>query len=213
MTTAIVALACPHGGVGKTVLAAQIAWTAARLGRPTRLVDLDPLRCAGRILPPCRGADVLMRGLEPPAADVDYLALPEEVAEEGGILAERLHSRDDVQQILDYPPRPWARLGAVLALADRVVMPVTPDRPGPHSLGADLDVLYRRFAVRDLHIVVNRVDPGRAGRELAAIRRAFPALSLHVVPEVSDPVADLRQRMEGAQIAPWEALGAALLDG
>jgi len=213
MTTAIVALACPHGGVGKTVLAAQIAWTAARLGRPTLLVDLDPLRCADRIFPPCRGANSSMRGLEPPAAGVDYLALPEAVAEEGGILAERLHSRDDGQQILDCPPRPWALLGAVLALADRVVMPVTPDRPGPHRLGADLDVLYRRFAVRDLHIVVNRVDPRRAGLELAAIRRAFPALSLHVVPEVSDPVMDLRRRMEGAQIAPWEALGAALLDG
>ncbi|OFC56193.1 hypothetical protein BAE30_10185 [Acidithiobacillus caldus] len=93
------------------------------------------------------------------------------------------------------------------------MIPVTPDRLGTHSLGADLDVLYRRFAVRDLHLVVNRVDPSRVDQEFAAIRRAFPALSLHVVPEVTDPVADIRQRMEGAQIAPWEALGAALLDG
>lgn len=213
MTTPIVALACPHGGVGKTVLAAQLAWTAARLGHPTLLVDLDPLRCAGRILPSRRGTDSSMRGIEPAAADVDYLALPEEVAGEGGILAERLRSGAHVQRILDCPPRPWAQLGGVLALADRIVLPITPDPLGTRSLGADLDVLYRRFAVRDLHIVVNRVDPGRAGPELAAIRRAFPALSLHVVPEVTDPVTDLRRRMEGAQIAPWEALGAALLDG
>lgn len=210
MKTSIVALACPQGGVGKTILAAHIAWTAARLGRPTLLVDFDPLRCAGQILPSRRGTDSARRGLEPPAVNFDYLSLPEEVAGDGGILAERLLFGEYALRILDCPPRPWARLGGALALADRVVILITPDRLENQSLRADLDLLFQRFAVRDLHIVINRVDPSWAGRERAAIQYAFPALPLHVVPEVLDPVADLRQRMEGAEAAPWESLSAAI---
>ena len=115
----VVVLASQKGGAGKTTLAAHLAVAADAAGAgPVVLIDTDP---QGSLSEWWNG-----RQAETPL----FVAPPlEQLAAE----LDRLREAGAKLVVIDTPPAMSAAIGAVIRLADLVVIPV---RPSPHDLRA-----------------------------------------------------------------------------
>lgn len=143
----LVACWSPKGGVGKTVLAAALAYRLADLGQPVTLVDLDPQKAdlATLLQAPSRPSlldwPLMAAGRDdlPPEAlahlpgGVDFLPGPARVVEEvavGRELAERLVAvlaRRPGVAVLDVASALRDSTLVALERADAVLLVITPD--------------------------------------------------------------------------------------
>jgi cellulose synthase operon protein YhjQ len=140
----LLCLASPKGGVGKTTLAANLAWELARLGARVVALDLDPqnalrlhfgvsLHDAGGLMPALRHGAAWQSALRRTAAGVWLLpygqtdmaaALADGALLAAGALAPLLRgvlAEPATILVVDTPPGPSAALGAVLPHADMLV--------------------------------------------------------------------------------------------
>ncbi len=139
----VVVVANPKGGVGKSTLATNIAGYWARQGHPVVLGDVDRQQSAR-----------LWLGLRPPAArpigtwdaSADMISRP---------------PRDCRHAVLDTPAglHGW-RLGDVLKLADKIIVPLQPSVFDIFATREFLDQLaaHRRAGRAEVGIVGMRVD-------------------------------------------------------
>lgn len=139
----VVVVANPKGGVGKSTLATNIAGYWARQGHPVALGDVDRQQSAR-----------LWLGLRPPAArpigawdaSADMISRP---------------PRDATHAVLDTPAglHGW-RLGDVLKLADKIIVPLQPSVFDIFATREFLDQLaaHRRAGRAEVGIVGMRVD-------------------------------------------------------
>ncbi|WP_347302587.1 ParA family protein [Croceibacterium sp. TMG7-5b_MA50] len=206
---AVIALYSVKGGVGKTTLAANLAWCAATTScRRTLLWDLDPAGGAGFLLdaePPGSGAaaarvfadgdaERLIR--RTPFDRLDLLPADESLHDLDPLfaslgkrkrlakLAAALMQRYD-RIILDCPPVLGELAGQVLRAADLVVLPLP---PSPLSMRAQVTV---EAAIRQrtksgvrLLPVLSMLDRRRAlHRDLAAAQPDWPVIPLASVVE------------------------------
>lgn len=165
----VIVVANPKGGVGKSTLATNIAGYLARQGHPVLLGDADRQQSSR-----------LWLGLRPPEAraigtwdiEADVIARP---------------PRGSTHVVLDTPAglSGW-RLGDVLKLADRVVVPLQPSVFDIFATREFLDQLaaHRASAQTPIGIVGMRVD----GRTRAAdqLQRFVESLGLPVLGYVRD---------------------------
>lgn len=159
---AVVAIGGLKGGVGKSSLAVNVASALVRKRR-TILLDLDDQGTAtawaeaGRL-------PVAVRSV--PTEDVDVREVVQAVV---------AATREADLVVLDLPPRSSAVLSAVLALADLLVVPVTPSGADLAATGKVLELLRQ---ARKLHganrprclLVPSRVDRRTAaGKEIEGV--------------------------------------------
>ena len=152
---AVVAVGNLKGGVGKSTLAVNIASALGRKRR-TILLDLDDQGTS---------TEWATAGLLP----VEVRHVPSEEAEVRELVqAVAAATLDADLVVLDLPPRSSAVLSAVLALADLVVVPVTPS-------GADLAATSKVIALLQRARLVNGTPkprcllvPSRVDRRTAA---------------------------------------------
>jgi chromosome partitioning protein len=205
---AVIALYSVKGGVGKTTLAANLAWCAAAHScRRTLLWDLDPAGGAAFLLgvdPPtgAMAARVFADG-EPerlirrtPYARLDLLPADESLRDLDGLfatlgkrkrlakLSAGLMQRYD-RIILDCPPVLGEVAGQVLRAAGLVVLPLP---PSPLSLRArgTVEAAIRQRTKSGVRLlpVLSMVDRRRAlHRELLAAEADWPAIPLASVIE------------------------------
>ncbi|MDM0043169.1 ParA family protein [Variovorax dokdonensis] len=166
----VVLVANPKGGVGKSTLATQVAGYFASRGRAVMLGDVDRQQSSR-----------LWLSLRPPAAAP--IATWEATDNEGVVRP----PKGTTHAVLDSPAGLHGkRLRQVLALADRVIVPLQPSIFDIYATRDFLDQLNaeRNAAKTRVGLIAMRVD----GRTLAAERlREFTAgLGLPVVGELRD---------------------------
>ncbi len=224
---ATIAIYSLKGGVGKTTLAVNLAWTAAtRAARRTLLWDLDPQAAASWILyddrPDNRRRDraqaVFSRDIEPdqlirPTAYPGLDLLPADASLRGldlllhdldkkkrlGRLIDGLH-HDRV--LLDCPPGLTETATQAMRAADLVVVPVVPSALSTRAYGEVLDHLRGRTPVLPVHSMVDR----RRRLHADALRTApdWP-----VIPMASDAEAASADRAPLGAFAPRSAVALA----
>ncbi|RSZ59416.1 cobyrinic acid ac-diamide synthase [Massilia atriviolacea] len=157
----IVAIACPHGDPGRTVLANNLAVLRARSGRKVCLVDTDPQRPSFMW-----GCARSAAGVRPPvpARALGGRSLPEDLAQ----MSERYH---DI--LISTEARDTHDSRSALIAARLVLVPVQPgqvDLATQYKLIARLNCA-RMFnpGLRVLFVVVGGAD-GPDAAELAAVR-------------------------------------------
>jgi chromosome partitioning protein len=172
----VIVLASRKGGAGKTTVAAHLAVEASRAGAgPVAVVDLDPM--AG-----------LANWWNERKADTPFFAS----VGNGGLdvtLAE-LTSKGVKQVIIDTPPSATEAIGAILARASIVLVPVVPSPNDLMAIGQTLDLVFS--VGRPMIFVVNNAGAGRLTGQAAT------ALSQHGT--VSPVVLRTRQDFRSAMI-------------
>jgi chromosome partitioning protein len=166
----VVLVANPKGGVGKSTLATQVAGYFASRGHAVMLGDVDRQQSAR-----------LWLGLRPPQARP---IASWEASEEGGVVRP---PRGTTHAVLDTPAGlHGARLKEVVALADKVLVPLQPSIFDIYATRNFLDKLlsHRSADKTQIAVVGMRVD----ARTLAADRlREFVAgLGVPVLGELRD---------------------------
>lgn len=182
----VVAVWSPKGGVGKTVLAAALAFRLRALGHPALLVDLDPQKADVATLLQCPARPCLLEwpaltpDLPPEAlvqhGEISVLPGPGRLVEEGAV------NRDLVERLLPaLARRPGAvvmdvgsplRDSALVALerAEVVLLVVTPDLlsiRSAYNFALDMHLVgmdRERFSV-----VLNRTGRGLTRQEIAEL--------------------------------------------
>jgi chromosome partitioning protein len=167
----VVLVANPKGGVGKSTMATQIAGYFASRGRAVMLGDVDRQQSSR-----------LWLGLRPPAAPA--IATWEATDHDGVVRP----PKGTTHAVLDSPAGLHGkRLRQVLALADRVIVPLQPSIFDIYATRDFLDQLTQeRHAAKKTQVglVAMRVD----GRTLAAerLREFTSGLGLPVIGELRD---------------------------
>jgi chromosome partitioning protein len=210
---AVVAVASLKGGVGRTTLTANLAGALAQAGRRCLAADLDPQNGLGvhfgRTSVGAGLADLHTdvvdrrdRG-EPAFVPFGIRSAEDTLAADPTWLARRLQALGGGCELvlLDTPAQrgPW--LTAALALADLVLVVVTPDPACYATLPAMEELLLETRGDRPrlgAHYVVNRFDAASlVGRDvLAAMRASFPRRLAPVVVHQDEAVREAvgRQR-------------------
>lgn len=175
---ATVAIYSLKGGVGKTTLAVNLAWTAATLSaRRTLLWDLDPQAGASWLLsdekPRERAQAVFSRDVHPAKlvrrTACDRLdLLPADASLRGldrllheldrkkrlGKLIEEM--RDYERVVLDCPPGLTETADQVMRAADLIVVPVVPSALSMRAFSEVLNQVGARARVLPVHVMVDR---------------------------------------------------------
>jgi len=186
----VVLVANPKGGVGKSTLATQIAGYLASRGHAVMLGDVDRQQSAR-----------LWLGLRPPAAAA--IATWEATDTDGVVRP----PKGTTHAVLDSPAGLHGRrLRDVLALADRVIVPLQPSIFDIYATRDFLDKLQeqRNAAKTRIGLVAMRVD----GRTLAAerLREFTSGLGLPVIGELRDTQNYVQLAARGLSVfdvAPW----------
>jgi cellulose synthase operon protein YhjQ len=180
----LLCLASPKGGVGKTTLAANLAWELARLGVCVVALDLDPqnalrlhfgvsLHDGGGLMPALRRRAAWQSALRRTGSGVWLLpygqadmaaALADGALLAGGALVPVLRDAlDDPATLLvvDTPPGPSAALGAVLPHTDLLVTVLLADATSVSLIPAvEQGRAYGADASSGRHgFVLNQVSP------------------------------------------------------
>ena len=239
---ATVAIYSLKGGVGKTTLAVNLAWTAAaQSARRTLLWDLDPQAAASWILyddrPENRRRDraqaVFSRDVSPaklvrPTAWPGLDLLPADASLRGldhllrdldkkKRLGRLLDDLDHDRVLLDCPPGLTDTAEQVMRAADLVVIPVVPSALSARAYQEVVDHLRGRTPILPVHSMVDR-----RRRLHAEALRAEP--DWPVIPMASDAEAAAAARAPLGAISPrsaaaqsfstlWRAIEARLAQG
>ncbi|MBX7190568.1 MAG: MinD/ParA family protein [Sandaracinaceae bacterium] len=210
--TRIITITSGKGGVGKTTITANLASVFARLGRKTLVVDADlglaGLDIALGVTPRFDLGDVLDGHaslddtLVTGAFGVTLLPAAHGRAELASLgtaaRASLLQSVEEVAARFDVVlVDTGAGIGATVldfaAIADDVVLVVTPDPVALRDAYAMAKILERRSGRRELHVLANQLTAGTDGlavhRRLEALTDRFLDLELHYAGAVRYDVA------------------------
>ena len=202
MSVAIVAVYSLKGGVGKTTLAVNLAWAAARAGRKTLLWDLDGQAAASWLLGHDGGkekAEAAIRKEVDPAKlvvptaidglellpaddslrDLDVIFRDLDKKKRLAKMAETLSAGRDLI-VIDCPPGLTDTSEQVLRAASLVVVPVIPAPLAKRALDAVVEHVSGRKAFdAPLLPVFSMVDRRRAAhREALAAEPDWPAIPM-----------------------------------
>lgn len=168
----LIAIAQQKGGVGKSLIATQLAeWLALSTGQPVALLDTDT-----------QGTARQWGSIGNPSCDV----IAGRVADAG-----ELAGRYDAV-VIDTAPRLDADQRRALATADLILVPVTPGAADLWALAPVLELIEAVQAIRPVRwsAIVNRADSRRliTGATIEALREAgVPVLSAMLSDRVAFP--------------------------
>lgn len=202
MSVAIVAVYSLKGGVGKTTLAVNLAWAAARAGRRTLLWDLDGQAAASWLLGHEEGGEkaeaAIRKEVDPaklvvPTAvdglellpadaslrDLDVIFRDLDKKKRLAKMAEALSAKRDLV-VIDCPPGLTDTSEQVLRAASLVVVPVIPAPLAKRALDAVAEHVSGRKAFEaPLLPVFSMVDRRRAAhREALAAEPDWPVIPM-----------------------------------
>ncbi|MCW1431785.1 ParA family protein [Novosphingobium sp. JCM 18896] len=202
MSVPIVAVYSLKGGVGKTTLAVNLAWAAARAGRRTLLWDLDGQAAASWLLGHDEGGEkaeaAIRKEIDParlvvPTAvdglellpadsslrDLDVIFRDLDKKKRLAKMAEALSAKRDLV-VIDCPPGLTDTSEQVLRAASLVVVPVIPAPLAKRALDAVAEHVSGRKAFEaPLLPVFSMVDRRRvAHREALAAEPDWPAIPM-----------------------------------
>ena len=180
----VIVVANPNGGVGKSTVATNLAGALARAGRPGMLGEVDRqqsarqwLRLRPAMLPPIQTWDIARDGVVRPPKGVTHVVLDTPAG---------LHDK---------------KLGAVLAIADRVLVPLQPSLFDIQATHAFVQELRAHKPKMKIAVIGNRVKETTVSAD--HLRQFLDTLGVPVL-------AMLRDTQLYVQLA---ARGATLWDG
>ncbi len=179
----VIVVANPKGGVGKSTVATNLAGALARAGRPVMLGDVDRqqsarqwLRLRPPMLPPIQTWDIARDGVVRPPKGVTHVVLDTPAG---------LHDK---------------KLGAVLAIADRVLVPLQPSLFDIQATHAFVQELREHKPKMKIAVVGNRVKETTVSAD--HLRQFLDTLGVPVLAMLRDTQLYVQLAARGATL--WD---------
>jgi chromosome partitioning protein len=179
----VIVVANPKGGVGKSTLATNLAGALARAGRPVMLGDVDRQQSARQwlalrppMLPPIQSWDVAPGGVVRPPKGVTHVVLDTPAG---------LHEK---------------KLDGVLAIADRVLVPLQPSLFDIQATHAFVQELREHKPRMKIAVVGNRVKETTVSAD--HLRQFLDTLGVPVLAMLRDTQLYVQLAARGATL--WD---------
>jgi chromosome partitioning protein len=179
----VIVVANPKGGVGKSTVATNLAGALARAGRPVMLGDVDRqqsarqwLRLRPAMLPPIQSWDVAREGVVRPPKGVTHVVLDTPAG---------LHDK---------------KFDSVLAIADRVLVPLQPSLFDIQATHAFVQELRAHKPKMKIAVVGNRVKETTVSAD--HLRQFLDTLGVPVLAMLRDTQLYVQLAARGATL--WD---------